>query len=113
MDRATSDAERLRAEADLRRQVSILWRTRILRNVRVAVDDEIENAVSYFEHSFLPALPALYAHWQEALGNAEDLKSFLRIGSWVGGDRDGNPNVEGAMMRKALARQSGAASDFI
>ena len=109
MDRATSEAERLRAETDLRRQVSILWRTRLLRNVRVAVDDEIENAVSYFEHSFLPALPALYAHWQEALGNAENLKSFLRIGSWVGGDRDGNPNVEGAMMRKALARQSGAA----
>lgn len=109
MDRAASDAERASAEADLRRQVSILWRTRLLRNVRVAVDDEIENAVSYFEHSFLPALPALYAHWQEVLGGAVALRSFLRVGSWVGGDRDGNPNVEGSMMRKALSRQSGAA----
>jgi len=41
-----------------------------------------------------------------------DLPSFLRVGSWVGGDRDGNPNVEGAMMHKALSRQSGAALRF-
>jgi phosphoenolpyruvate carboxylase len=108
MDRAASDAERAQAQADLRRQVAILWRTRLLRNVRVAVDDEIENAVSYFEHSFLPALPPLYAHWQEVLGD-EPLPSFLRLGSWVGGDRDGNPNVDGATMRRALSRQAGAA----
>ena len=75
LDRATADSERGHAEDDLRRQVSILWRTRLLRNVRVAVDDEIENAVSYFEHSFLPALPLLYAHWQKLLGKgaAEDV----------------------------------------
>lgn len=109
IDHARSDADRIRAEADLRRQIAILWRTRLLRNVRVAVDDEIENAVSYFERSFLPALPRLYAHWQESLKGAGSVPSFLRVGSWVGGDRDGNPNVEGAMMRKALARQSGAA----
>ncbi|MDP3738939.1 MAG: phosphoenolpyruvate carboxylase [Hyphomonadaceae bacterium] len=109
IDRAASPAERAHAEADLRRQVSILWRTRLLRNIRVAVDDEIENAVSYFEHSFLPALPPLYAHWLEALGDPDDLKSFLRVGTWVGGDRDGNPNVDGATMRRALSRQSGAA----
>lgn len=109
IDRATTDAERAHAEADLRRQVSILWRTRLLRNVRVAVDDEIENAVSYFEHSFLPALPKLYAHWQEALGDTDTLSSFLRVGSWVGGDRDGNPNVDSATMRRALSLQSGAA----
>ncbi len=109
MDRAASDIERAHAQADLRRHVAILWRTRLLRNVRVAVDDEIDNAVSYLEHSFLPALPRLYAHWQEVLGGAGELPSFLRVGSWVGGDRDGNPNVDGATMRRALARQSGAA----
>ena len=111
-DRAIGDDERKRALDDLRRQVFILWRTRLLRNVRVAVDDEIENAASYFEHSFLPALPALYAHWQDALETEDRIPSFLRVGSWVGGDRDGNPNVEGAMMRKALARQSSAALRF-
>lgn len=109
MDRAASPTERSHAETDLRRQVSILWRTRLLRNMRVAVDDEIDNAVSYFEHSFLPALPQLYAHWMEALGNPDAFKSFLRVGTWVGGDRDGNPNVDGATMRRALSRQSAAA----
>ena len=109
MDGAENDGERELAETDLRRQVSILWRTRLLRNVRVVVDDEIENAVSYLEHSFLPALPRLYAHWEQRLGSPAALSSFFRVGSWVGGDRDGNPNVDGAMMRKALSRQSGAA----
>ncbi|HOY76278.1 MAG TPA: phosphoenolpyruvate carboxylase [Hyphomonadaceae bacterium] len=109
LDRAANDAERAQVGVDLRRQVSILWRTRLLRNVRIAVDDEIENAVSFLEQSFLPAVPKLYAHWQSVLGEPDSLKSFLRAGSWVGGDRDGNPNVEGKMMRKALGRQSGAA----
>ena len=111
LDRAASTSERKDAEMDLRRQVSILWRTRLLRNFRIAVDDEIENAVSYFERSFVPAIPALYAHWEDLLGiDAPDatkgLRSFLRLGSWVGGDRDGNPNVEGRTMRQALSRQA-------
>ncbi|RYG38244.1 MAG: phosphoenolpyruvate carboxylase [Burkholderiales bacterium] len=109
LDRAASDAEREQIDTDVRRQVTILWRTRLLRNVRIAVDDEIENVVSFLESSFLPAVPRLYAHWQAVLDTPASLKSFLRAGSWVGGDRDGNPNVEGKMMRKALARQSGAA----
>jgi len=109
LDRAASDGERKQIEIDLRRQVAILWRTRLLRNVRIAVDDEIENAVSFLEQSFLPAVPHLYAHWETLLDAPSRLKSFLRAGSWVGGDRDGNPNVEGKMMRKALSRQSGAA----
>ena len=111
LDRAASATERSDAEMDLRRQVSILWRTRLLRNFRIAVDDEIENAVSYFERSFVPAIPALYAHWEDLLGidtpdATKGLRSFLRLGSWVGGDRDGNPNVEGRTMRQALSRQA-------
>ncbi len=117
LDRAASPLERADADADLRRQVSILWRTRLLRNSRVAVDDEIDNAVSYFERSFLPAIPALYAHWESVLGidtssAAMGLRSFLRLGTWVGGDRDGNPNVDDRTMRHALSRQSGAVLRF-
>ena len=117
LDRAVSPAERSEAEMDLRRQVSILWRTRLLRNFRIAVDDEIENAVSYFERSFVPAIPALYAHWEDLLGidtadATRGLRSFLRLGSWVGGDRDGNPNVEGRTMRQALSRQAGVILRF-
>jgi len=108
-DQAQGDADRARLERELMRQVAIFWRTRLLRNVKLGVGDEIENAVSYFERSFLPELPRLYAHWLEVLGEPDRLPSFLRVGSWVGGDRDGNPNVTEAVMRQAMARQSRAA----
>jgi phosphoenolpyruvate carboxylase len=110
-----AEPERVAITAEINRQISILWRTRLLRNMRITVSDEIENAVSYFENSFLPALPPLYAHWRQVLGETlatKQLASFLRVGSWVGGDRDGNPNVTGEVMRRALSRQSGAALRF-
>jgi phosphoenolpyruvate carboxylase len=102
-------ADRATTERELVRQMSIFWRTRLLRRMKIAVADEVENAVSYFERSFLEAMPALYAHWTEVLGGEEPAPSFLRIGSWVGGDRDGNPFVTAEVMRRALARQSRAA----
>ena len=105
---ARSDGERAAIERELVREVSIFWRTRLLRTAKIAVADEIENAVSFFERSFLTALPALYAHWRDVLGGARP-PSFLRIDSWVGGDRDGNPFVTAPVMRRALSRQSGAA----
>jgi phosphoenolpyruvate carboxylase len=105
---AGSDAERAAIERELMRQVAIFWRTRLLRSVKLGVEDEVENAVSYFERSFLPELPRLYAHWLEVLGEPAQLTSFLRVGSWVGGDRDGNPYVTGEVMLAALARQAGA-----
>ncbi len=108
-DHARTDAERRIIELRLVRQVSIFWRTRQLRPVKPGVKDEIENAVSYFERSFLPELPRLYAHWLEVLGEPKDLTSFLRVGSWVGGDRDGNPFVTADVMREAMRWQSRAA----
>jgi len=109
-ERATGDPARARTEETLAREVSIFWRTRLLRGARIAVADEIENAVFYFERSFLTALPALYAHWREVLGEAPP--TFLTIGSWVGGDRDGNPNVTAEVMGRALRLQSRAALRF-
>ncbi|WP_340645476.1 phosphoenolpyruvate carboxylase [Phenylobacterium sp.] len=97
-------------ERDLVRQISIIWRTRLLRGVKLGVTDEIENAVSYFERSFLTELPKLYAHW-EHLTPDTTLPSFLKVGSWVGGDRDGNPFVTADIMRHTFARQSRAALD--
>jgi phosphoenolpyruvate carboxylase len=107
-DHARTDTERQAIERELVRQVSIFWRTRLLRSVKPDVGDEIENAVSFFERSFLSALPALYAHWREVLGE-DDPPGFLRVGSWVGGDRDGNPYVTADVMRQALRRQAKAA----
>ena len=108
LDGAPPGPRRSAIERELKRQVSILWRTRLLRRERMSVADEVWNAVSYFERSFLEVLPALYEHWQQALGEPR-LAGFLRVGSWVGGDRDGNPNVDGAVMRQALQWQSRAA----
>jgi phosphoenolpyruvate carboxylase len=108
LDAASGDVERAAVEKELARQVSIFWRTRLLRRVRIAVSDEIWNAVSFFERSFLTVLPKLYGHWQEVLGS-DTLASFLKVGSWVGGDRDGNPYVTGAVMRQALTWQAKAA----
>ena len=87
----TETAEGDDVEAAIRRHITFLWQTRPLRRERVYVADEIENALSYLTDVFLPVLPALYARWESALGFRP--ASFLRIGSWIGGDADGNPNV--------------------
>jgi len=108
-ERAPTAEARAAHEADLVREMSIFWRTRLLRGVKPGVADEIENAVSYFERSFLEALPQLYARWEAMFGQDTRLPSFLRVGSWVGGDRDGNPFVTDQVMRQAFARQSRAA----
>ncbi len=78
-------------EAALLRQIALLWQTRPLRRDRLVVRDEIDNAGDYLRHVFLPVLPALAAKWEESLGTR--IAPFLRIGSWIGGDRDGNPFV--------------------
>jgi phosphoenolpyruvate carboxylase len=105
---AATPAARSAIEEDLRRQISIYWRTRMLRAVKIEVADEIENAVSYFERSFIPELPRLYARWKRVLQAEPPLPSFLRLGSWVGGDRDGNPFVTPEVTRFAMTRQSRA-----
>ncbi|WP_312163260.1 phosphoenolpyruvate carboxylase [Phenylobacterium sp.] len=107
LEQASGEAARHDRELELLREVAIFWRTRLLRGVRLGVIDEIETAVSYFERSFLAELPRLYARWTRQLD--AQLPSFLRIGSWVGGDRDGNPFVTDAVQRQAFARQSQAA----
>ncbi len=88
----------------IQRHIAILWQTRPLRHERLYVTDEVETALAYFRDVFLPVLPALYARWRRALGARP--ASFLRLGSWIGGDRDGNPNVTAASLDYALARAS-------
>ncbi len=88
------------------RQIALLWQTRVLRQERLYVTDEVETAVSYLRDIFLPTLPALYQRWDRALG--ERVPGFLRPGSWIGGDRDGNPFVTADSLRTALARASEA-----
>ncbi|VUZ28922.1 Phosphoenolpyruvate carboxylase [uncultured Comamonas sp.] len=92
-------------EAYLRARVEQLWQTRLLRHSKLTVADEIENALSYYETTFLHELPKLYASLEEALPG-QDIHSFMRMGQWIGGDRDGNPNVTAPTLELALRRQS-------
>ena len=101
----------------LRRAVLRLWRTRMLRPTRLAVEDEIRNGISTYDDTFFVELPRLYIQLQDLLTKRfpdEDwqLPSFFRVGSWIGGDRDGNPFVTAEVLTTALHLQSTAALDF-
>ena len=87
-------------EQAILRQIVLLWQTRPLRRERLYVADEVEIALAYFRDMLLPVLPALYARWERLLSHRP--KSFLRLGTWIGGDRDGNPNVTADSLRLAL-----------
>jgi|JI10StandDraft_1071094.scaffolds.fasta_scaffold17743_3 phosphoenolpyruvate carboxylase len=92
-------------EAQMRARVMQLWQTRLLRFSKLTVADEIENALSYYESTFLREIPKLYANLEQLLGN-QPVYSFLRMGQWIGGDRDGNPNVSAQTLEYALRRQA-------
>ncbi|HEY0044106.1 MAG TPA: phosphoenolpyruvate carboxylase [Allosphingosinicella sp.] len=96
----TADGDLL--EDALLRQIALLWQTRPLRRDRLYVADEVETALAYLRDVFLPVLPALYVRWERVLGKRP--KSFLKPGSWIGGDRDGNPFVNAQSLRHALGR---------
>jgi phosphoenolpyruvate carboxylase len=104
-DHLDTDRERAENEERLRARVTQLWQTRMLRTAKLTVDDEIENALSYYPSTFLREIPRLYAEVEHAL-QGHDIAPFLRMGHWIGGDRDGNPNVGARTMRRALARQA-------
>ena len=84
------------------RQIALLWQTRAVRRERLVVTDEVETALAYLGDVFVPTLPALYQRWDRALGVR--VPSFLRLGSWIGGDRDGNPFVTADSLRAATGR---------
>ena len=92
-------------EAQLRARVMQLWQTRLLRTSKLTVADEVENALSYYESTFLREIPKLYADLERELGQ-HPVASFLRMGQWIGGDRDGNPNVSAQTLQYALRRQA-------
>ena len=92
-------------EAQLQARVTQLWQTRLLRFSKLTVADEIENSLSYYEATFLREIPKLYANLERELGKLP-VHSFLRMGQWIGGDRDGNPNVSADTLNYALGRQA-------
>jgi phosphoenolpyruvate carboxylase len=97
-------------EDTLRRFVLILWKTRMLRTTKLSVPDEINNGLAYYRYTFLSQIPKIYADLEKELeqrfGEPVQVPSFLRVGSWIGGDRDGNPFVTHEVMRDAAERHS-------
>jgi len=101
------------AEIDesLRRTVLALWQTRMLRRHRLAVIDEVVNGLAFYDHTFLRELPRLYGALEDELDRrgiprSQELPNFLRMGSWIGGDRDGNPFVTAEVLQRTLRMQS-------
>ena len=117
-DRLSLTAAELAAnEGALRRAVLTLWQTSLLRRTRLRVIDEVANGLSYYDYTFLYELPRFYADLEEELAGqgialADSLPSFLRVGSWIGGDRDGNPFVTEEVLRAALRAQSSRALKY-
>ena len=95
-----------------------LWQTRMLRTAKLSVIDEVNNGLSYFDTTFLRELPRLYASLEDRLAacdpalGAPELAAFLQVGSWIGGDRDGNPFVTAEVLERALAMQATVALGF-
>ena len=92
--------------------VSALWQTRMLRFSKLTVVNEIENALTYYDSTFLHVIPELLQDLERDLvalmpaGSYYQLPAFLRMGSWIGGDRDGNPFVDGTTLREAVRLQA-------
>jgi phosphoenolpyruvate carboxylase len=110
-------AERAANEEALRRVVLTLWQTRVLRELKLTVADEIDNGLSFYRYTLLAQLPRLYCLVEdEVAARWPDVElpraPFLRMGSWIGGDRDGNPFVTSEVMRYALVHQSALVMDW-
>jgi phosphoenolpyruvate carboxylase len=94
---------------ELRRHIFTLWQTALIRLSRLKIQDEIETGLRYYQAAFLEVIPqvnaevrtALQARWPDAHVLDEPM---LRPGSWIGGDRDGNPNVTADVVRLATGR---------
>lgn len=96
-----ASAER-RLRDDLFREVALLWKARMHRPERISPADEIRNSLAIVRRSILPALSELYDDWSAAFETATP----LTLGSWLGGDRDGHPGVDGDTLRLAMRSQA-------
>ena len=107
-DAVGDDAAAAELDATLRAAILRLWSTALLRQRKLTVFDEIAHGVSFFRRTFFAALPRLGLALEKTLGRT-DLPALLTVGSWIGGDRDGNPFVNASTLAGALKVQSAAA----
>jgi len=100
--------EEVEIEDKLRRAVLLLWQTSLLRRTKLNVRDEVSNGLAYYDYTFLEEVPRLYQQIERQVRAYEpsleeaNIPSFLRLGSWIGGDRDGNPYVDAEVLRTTV-----------
>ncbi|TDD45781.1 phosphoenolpyruvate carboxylase [Kribbella antibiotica] len=111
-DPRAGDSELAENRRRLVEQVDILWRTAQLREARPSPLDEVRSAMAVFEETLFDVVGNVYRRLDDALaGEGAGLRQpvvapFVRLGSWIGGDRDGNPNVTAAITREAMQIQA-------
>src|SRR5205814_351719 len=111
-ERVQLTAEEIEAgDEQMRRAVLTLWKTNLLRRTKLTVLDEVGNGLSFYDYTFLHEVPRLHSALEDRVNEADsssrgELGSFLKMGSWIGGDSDGNPFVTADVMRGTLKLQS-------
>lgn len=106
---AETEPEYAAIETDLRRQVLLLWRTALIRLARLRIQDEIEVGLRYYDLTLFDVIPRINAEVRNELRARWPeqrllTRPMLRPGSWIGGDRDGNPNVTAEVVHRATHR---------
>ena len=111
-DQRTGAAQQAEERRKLREEVDLLWRTAQLRVAGMAPADEVRSVMTAFDETLFRLVPAVYRELDHVLLGAASgtaaspVPPFIRFGSWVGGDRDGNPNVTAAVTREAAVIQA-------
>jgi phosphoenolpyruvate carboxylase len=104
------------SDEQLRREVLTLWQTNLQRRTKLTVLDEVGNGLAFYDYTFLREVPRMICALEDRLNAGDEaageLASFLRMGSWIGGDRDGNPFVTADVMRGTLKLQSSRVLQF-
>jgi phosphoenolpyruvate carboxylase len=105
-----STRERIKLKESLFNEITILWQTDELRHTKPTVLDEVRNGLYYFDQTLFEVLPEIHREVEDCLQRSFsqrkwDVPNFLRFGSWIGGDRDGNPNVTPEVTWETLHRQ--------
>ena len=103
--------EHLALQQEIKRHITSLWQTEETRSFQITVLDELYNGLYYFQNVLYQTLPAFYRELERCLHNTYPgwsgrVPSFIRFGSWIGGDRDGNPHVTAEVTWKALQRKT-------
>src|SRR5262249_20168876 len=95
-----------------------LWQTSLLRRTKLTVLDEVTNGLSYYDYTLLREVPRLHLALEDELAGIEprpqgpEVGAFLKMGSWIGGDRDGNPFVTAEILRETSRRHGRTALRF-